>query len=211
VSRPERGFVALAVAVGVFHHVPAYAGDAGTWIDLATPFAVAAAVVYGLRGAPLPAIVVGTAALVLYIDGHGIHLAANAIGHEDVGAAEDTVDFWDEHWGHAEWHLGWIGLLAALSLADLPHRPSNRVFLGLGGPLIAAAALMGSTLFTSTVEGQDWWLVLGAAPLFVAWSAVRSGRVVAASAAATLLAAALIGIWAAWHGSVPQFSETGWL
>jgi hypothetical protein len=85
------------------------------------------------------------------------------------------------------------------------------VFLGLGGPLIAAAALMGSTLFTSTVEGQDWWLVLGAAPLFVAWSAVRSGRVVAASAAATLLAAALIGIWAAWHGSVPQFSETGWL
>ena len=210
-SRAERGFVALAVAVGVFHHVSAFTGDAGTWIDLATPFFVAAAAVYGLRGAPRTAIVVGTGALVLYIDGHGIHLAANAIGHEDVGGAEHTVDFWDEHWGHAEWHLGWLGLLAALSLADLLHPHRNRALFGLGATLIAAAAVTGWTLFTSTVEGQDWWLVLGAAPLFVVWSAVRSGRVLAASAAATLLAAALIGIWAAWQGGVPQFSEVGWL
>jgi hypothetical protein len=211
VRRAERGFAALAVAVGVFHHVPAFTGDTGTWIDLATPFFVAAAVVYGLRRAPGTAVVVGTAALVLYIDGHGIHLAANAIGHEDVGAAKDTAEFWDEHWGHAEWHLGWLGLLAALSLAELPRSTRNREFFGLGGTMIVAAVVMGVTLFTSTVEGQDWWLVLGAAPLFVVWSVVRSGRVLAASAVATLLAAALIGIWAVWHGGVPQFSEVGWL
>ena len=210
-SRPERGFVALAVAVGVFHHVVAFTGDAGTWIDLVTPFVVALAVVYGLQSAPRVAVLLGAAALVLYVDGHGIHLAANAIGHEDVGAAEDTVDFWDEHWGHVEWHLGWLGLLAALALTPTPNRPSTRPPLGLGGTLLGAASIMGFTLFTSTVEGQDWWLTIAAALLFTVWTATRHRTVVtAAAAAATLGASALIGIWAAWHGGVPEFSELGW-
>jgi hypothetical protein len=30
-------------------------------------------------------------------------------------------------------------------------------------------------------------------------------------AGAYALAAALIGIWAAWHGGVPQFSDVGWV
>ena len=211
-SRPARGFAALALAVGVFHHVPAYTGDTGTWIDLATPFVVAAAVVYGLRGAPRAAVIVAAAALVLYVDGHGIHLAANAIGHEDAGAAEDTRDFWDEHWGHAEWHLGWLGLLAALSLADRPRGAENSEVRGGGVPLLVAAVIMGWTLFTSTVEGQDWWLALGAAPVFVAWTVVRRGSsVLVASAVATLVCAGLIGIWAAWQSGVPQFSELGWI
>ena len=156
--------------------------------------------------------IVGTAALVLYIDGHGIHLAANDIRHEGAGAAADTAYFWDEHWGHIEWHLGWLGLLVALALADLALPPQrNRLVVGLGGWLLAAAAVMGFTFFTSSVEGQDWWLVLGAAPVFAVWSALRRGPVLTASAVATLIAAALIGIWAAWHGGVPQFSEVGWL
>lgn len=203
--------MALAVAVGVFHHLPAYTGDVGTWIDLVTPFVVAAAAVYGLRGSTRWAVVAGTIALVLYVDGHGIHLAANDIGHDDAGSAEDTVDFWDEHWGHAEWHLGWLGLLAALALADLARRSRPRNARGPSGRLVAATLIMAFTLFTSTVEGQDWWLVLAAAPVFAVWAALRRGSVLAASAVATLLAAGLIGIWAAWHGGVPQFSELGWL
>jgi hypothetical protein len=175
-----------------------------------TPFVVTAALVYGIAGAGPAAVIAAAAALVLYVDGHGIHLAANAIGHEDAGAAESKREFWDEHWGHAEWHLGWLGLLVALSLADLrqARRPSES---RRGFALLAAAAVMGWTLFTSTVEGQDWWLTLGAAPLFAAWALARRGSVVAASALATLVAAALIGIWAAWHGGVPEFSELGWL
>jgi hypothetical protein len=213
VSRPARAFVALAVVVALFHHVPAYTGGVGTWLDLLTPFAVAAAAAYGLSNGPRSAVVVGIAAVVLYVDGHGIHLAANAIGHEDVGPAESTVEFWDEHWGHAEWHLGWLGLLAALSLADsaTPPRPNDRPLLGLGGALLGSAVLTGFTLFTSTVEGQDWWLTLAVAPVFAVWAATRRGAVLAASATATLLAAALIGIWAAWHGGVPEFSDLGWL
>jgi len=42
---------------------------------------------------------------ILYVDGHGIHLAANSIGHEDLtGDAKDVTHFWDEEWGHGEWH-----------------------------------------------------------------------------------------------------------
>jgi hypothetical protein len=212
VSRPERGFVALALAVGVFHHLPAYTGETGSWIDLVTPFVVAAAVVYGLQGARREAVILAVAALVLYVDGHGIHLAANAIGHDDAGAAEDRREFWDEHWGHVEWHLGWLGLLAALSLAERRGGAGKPELQGRRVALLAAAAAMGWTLFTSTVEGQDWWLALGAAPVFVAWTIARRGSsVLVASALATLVCASLIGIWAAWHGGVPEFSELGWL
>ena len=51
-----RALVAFALAVAVFHHVPAVGGRAGDWIDLATPF-----------------VVVGAAALVqLGLDGWGV-------------------------------------------------------------------------------------------------------------------------------------------
>jgi hypothetical protein len=209
-TRPERAFTALALAVGVFHHLPAYTGDTGTWIDLVTPFAVATAAAYGFAGARRGAVALGLAALVLYVDGHGIHLAANAIGHEDAGAAEEeTREFWDERWGHIEWHLGWIGLLAALCVADRTRTSALRT--GTRATLLAAAVVTGWTLFTSTVEGRDWWLVLGAAPLFVGWTVVRPGRVAALCAIACLVAVTLVGVWAVWQGGVPEFSEVGWL
>jgi hypothetical protein len=72
-------------------------------------------------------------------------------------------------------------------------------------------ALLGFTLFTSTVEGGTWWLELIAAAVFGVW-VLRSPRpLVVTSAAGFGLAALMIGIWAVWHGGVPQFSEVGWL
>ena len=54
-----RALVAFALAVALFHHLPAVGGRAGDWIDLATPF-----------------IVVGAAALVLVgLDAWGAGLA----------------------------------------------------------------------------------------------------------------------------------------
>jgi hypothetical protein len=197
--------LAFALAVLVFQQVPAFIGDAGTSVDLVTPFAVIGAAAYVLRDARALALVVGLASAILYVDGHGIHLAANDIGHYELtGRAEEVRNFWDERWGHLEWHLGLFGLLAAFALADtrraLPARTQ-----------VAAALLLGWTLFTNTVEGQDWFLTIGAAVVFVAWTIVRPSRTLAACAAATLVGAALIGMWAAWQGGVPQFSELGWL
>jgi len=203
-----RRLLGFAAAVFVFHHVPSFAGDtAGDWIDLLTPFAVVgtAALVFrsvDVRGLPLALAFI---AALLYVDGHGIHLAANSIGHEHpTGDVRRVTHFWDEEWGHFEWHLGLFALVGALCLAARGAAVSMRTG-------VVAAALLGWTFFTSTVEGGTWWLELAAAAVFVLW-ALRSRRpLLTTCAAAFALGALLIGIWAAWHGGVPQFSQVGWL
>jgi hypothetical protein len=206
-GRPERGLVAFAASVFVFHHVPTAAGEAGDWVDLATPFGVvgaAAALLAALRP-PATALVFALIATLLYVDGHGIHLAANSVANESpTGEAERTAHFWDERFSHVEWHLGWIGLMVALCLAE---RPAAR-------PLAlriqaATAILLGVTLFTSTVEGGTWWLALAATAVFGPWALRDRRPILVACAAAFVVAAVLIGIWALWQGGMPQISEAG--
>jgi hypothetical protein len=200
-----RALVVFALAFAVFHHVPSFAGDtAGDWVDLFTPFAVvgAAALVLG-RGVPPLALVVAIVGTILYVDGHGIHLAANSIGHENLtGDAKDVTHFWDEVWGHIEWHLGLFVLIGSFCLAERV-RP---VQIGRGHAVLAAL-LLGWTFFTSTVEGGTWWLELAATAVFVPWALSARRPLLTACAAAFALGAVLIGIWAVWHGGVPQFSE----
>jgi hypothetical protein len=208
---PARSVVAFAAAVSVFHHLPTTAGIVRLHnaTDLLTPLAVvgsALAALLTLR-APPRALAVGFAAAVVYTDGHGIHLSANAIRDWPLsGRAADSAHFWDETFGHLWWHLGWFGLVAAICLADPRSRAElDRVQTG------AIVLLLGATLFTNTVEGGDWWLELAAAAVFCAWAAAARRPVVTAFAGAFGFAAALIGVWALWHGGVPQFSELGWL
>jgi hypothetical protein len=211
---PERGLLAFAGSVFVFHQLPTFAGDrGGAALDLLTPFAVigsAAAVLFAL-GARGGVLVFALVAGILYVDGHGMHLSANSIANEDpVGGVEETVHFWDEEFSHVEAVLGWFGLVASFCLAEA-RRPgraaasetrSSRV-------LAVAAVVLGWTFFTSTVEGGTWWLALAATAVFVIW-AVRARRPLLTSAAAAYaLAALLIGIWAIWQGGVPQFTEAG--
>lgn len=197
------GLLAFVVAVFVLHQLPAFLGDAGTWVDLVTPFVVLPVVAWALLDARAGRGVLSLALLAAaaYVDGHGIHLAANDIGHAHPSG---TQHFWDEEFGHAEWHLGWVGLLAALCWADRDERLRR-------GPAALTAALLGVVLFTSTVEGGDWWLTVAATPLFVGWAAARRRPVVRTCAGGFLLASGLIAIWAIWQGGVPQFSEVGWL
>jgi hypothetical protein len=213
--RPERAVLVFASSFFVFHHLPSIAGEsAGDWIDLITPFAVVAAsavTLISLR-APPAAVAVALVAAVLYVDGHGIHLAANSIGHETLsGEAKDVTHFWDERFGHIEWHLGWMALIAALALAEMlsgaarAWRPHSLPVTG------TTIALLGFTLFTSTVEGGTWWLELGATAVFVVWTLRAPRPVLATCSGAFTLASLLIAVWAIWHGGVPQFSEVGWL
>ena len=208
--RPDRALLAFALAVLVFHHLPTLVGKtAADWVDLFTPLAVvgcAAALLLALR-APAEAFALALLAALLYVDGHGIHLAANSIGHERLhGSAKNVTHFWDEEWGHEEWHLGWFGLVGAFCVAE------RKRFVTLARPLAIASALcLGFTLFTSTVEGGTWWLELGATALLVPWAVAARRPLLATCAAAFALCALLIGIWAVWHGGVPQFSDLGWI
>jgi hypothetical protein len=204
----ERRFLLFAATVLVFHIAPALVGNsADEWIDLFTPFAVLATAAWLLAALRPPRWVVLLAgvAAVLYVDGHGIHLAANDIRNTDpVGEAETVAHFWDEEFGHVEWHLGWFGLLAAVALAPPAAARNVRA-------LAAGAFLLGATMFTNTVEGGDWWLTLAGAVVFVPWALRTRRPLVVACAGAFAFAATLIAVWAIWHGGVPEFSDLGWL
>jgi hypothetical protein len=206
-----RALVAFALAAAVFHHLPAVGGDLGDWIDLATPFAVvgtAALVLLGLSawGAGLG---LAVAAAIAYVDGHGLHLAANSIrAEEPAGEVERMAYFWDERFSHWEWHLGLVGLLVAFCLAERWARPPVRA-VPTQSRLVAA--LLGFTLFTSTVEGQTWWLLPPVALFLALWAVARPRPVLRACAGALVLACILLAGWAAWHRGVPEFSDLGWI
>jgi hypothetical protein len=208
---PGRCAVVFAAAVAVFHHVPLIAGAIGIHdaTDLVTPFVVVAAALatlLALRASPR-AVVVAFLGAILYVDGHGIHLSANAIDNNPLsGDAARVAHFWDEQFGHVWWHLGWFVLVGAIALAESGRRAtlSRR-------QTAAVVFLLGATLFTNTVEGGDWWLELAAAAVFCAWALAARRSLLTAFAGAFAFGTALIGVWAIWHGGVPQFSELGWI
>lgn len=206
-----RALLVFAATLLVFHNLPAPAGRFGDWIDLVTPFAVlaTAAAVLGLLRPPPWVWAVALTAGIAYTDGHGIHLAANSIRSEGLtGSAEDTAYFWDERFGHIEWHVGLIVLLVAFALAERFGRGTAR-----SSPFAAAlvAVMLGFTLFTGTVEGQDWWLVPPVAAAFAAWALVRRSPVLEACAGGFAVAALLMAVWAIWHRGMPEFSDLGWI
>ncbi len=205
-ARPDRAFLAFAAAFFVFHQLPSilFTDRIEAAVDVLTPFAVTASTVAVMLalGAPRVATLAAVVAGVLYVHGHGVHLAANSIHNE--GAGGDVVYFWDERFSHIEAVLGWFGLVAAICLAEREAR-SPRAHSATA--LAVAAVLLGWTFFTSTVEGQTWWLELPAAALFCLWALRAPRPLLRAVAGAFAIGAALIAVWAIWHGGVPEFSD----
>jgi hypothetical protein len=203
-----QALLGFSCAVLVFHNLPAVADEAADWIDLATPFAVIGASALLLRqGAPGHVLLIVVIGALLYVSGHGIHLAANSINYERLtGDAREVAFFWDEEWSHIEWHLGWFVLILGFCLAERARPLSIDHALGA-----VSALLLAATLFTNTVEGGTWWLELAATALFVPWALVARRPLLAVFAAAFGLCALAIGIWTLWQGGVPQFSDLGWL
>jgi hypothetical protein len=202
-----RRFLAFAAAFFVLHQIGSVlaVNRVASAIDLLTPFAVvatSAALLVALdagRDAIVAALIAGT----MYVHALGAHVAANSIHGEGIDA--DVVYFWDERFSHIEGALGWFGLIAAFCLAERGY--ARREGVGSPAALAAGALLLGWTLFTSTVEGQTWWLELPTAALFGAWAARAPRPLLRAAAGAFLLGAVLIAAWAAWHGGVPEFSD----
>jgi len=204
--RRDRAFLAFAATFFVFHQFPSILlsdrGEAA--VDVLTPFVVAAssmAVMLAL-GPSRGAIIAAVAAGVLYVHGHGIHLAANSIHNE--GITDSVVYFWDERFSHIEAVLGWFGLVAVFCFAERQSPRSTDTSPAL---LALTSVVLGWTFFTSTVEGQTWWLELLATALFGAWVLRERRPLLGAAAGAFAVGAALIAVWAIWHGGVPEFSD----
>ncbi|MFN2466701.1 MAG: hypothetical protein ABR521_01005 [Gaiellaceae bacterium] len=205
-ARSDRAFLAFAAVFFVFHQLPSvlFPDRVEAAVDVLTPFAVAASTVAVMLalGAPRGPVLVAVFAGVLYAHGHGVHLAANSLHNE--GVEGDVVYFWDERFSHIEAVLGWFGLVAAFCLAErsAPRpAPTSPALLGL------AALILGWTFFTSTVEGQTWWLELPVAGLFGVWALRAPRPLLRAGARAFVIGAVLIAVWAIWHGGVPEFSD----
>jgi hypothetical protein len=210
-----RWSAAFGLAVVVTHHLgalPGGLGDAGAstrvvdWIDLLTPYAVVGTAVGALaaararRGAWVVALLGGIA----YVQGHGIHLAANSVGNARGDQA--PVHLWDEVVGHWVWYPGLGLLLVALVLATR-HLPLRTGVIG-----VALAAGVGITWATNALEGGTAWGSLPAALAFSVWGwrlrSTGSGRLLLA---AFPLAALVLAGWGLWHGGFPQPTELGLL
>jgi len=149
---------ALAVtasAYALLHHlglIPAGLASAprGTqvvdWLDLLIPYLVLVPAAAALRAACATtrlwtAFGIGA---VTYASGHGIHLAANSIGHAAPG---QTAHLWDEVVGHHIWYAG-VALVTAAVAATMPgrRRPTHP-----GGYILAVA--VGLTWATNAIGG----------------------------------------------------------
>lgn len=169
----SRWLAVTALSYAVVHHLgllPEGLGDGpdqtrwADWIDLLVPWAVLVPAAFTMRDAPATqrAWLWFGAGSVLYLTGHGIHLAANSIYNAHPS---DTAHLWDEVVGHAIWYTGAALILAALALTML-GRPRP----GPVGYLLAIAA--GLTWATNMLGGGP--IVLG---LVVAVAACAFGWV----------------------------------
>lgn len=202
----DHGFAAFAAGFFVLHQawvvLPATL-PVQLVVGLLTPLAGvgAAAVVLRSFGWPRRAVALGAVAATVYAQACGAHAAANSI---DGASDAPLVTFWDERYGHIAAVAGWLGLLAALCLAEhdaaRPRDASGRL-------LLLAGVLLGCGAFVTTVEGQAWWALPPGAALFAAWAARGPGPLLRTVAGALVLATALLAGWAAWHGGVPELTD----
>ena len=234
-ARLPAALLAYAIALAAFLIVPPYlkasvgppeAFTLQEAVDLMTPLVVIplAWLVFDLAGGlgrrGMIAFLVLTA---LWVEGQGIHLAANAIGDAfSHPAAEEfyqtvpgELDLWlDETLSHWMWHAAWVGLsiliLAAATrgASGAPRRASVMA--------VVAALIYGVTFFLVSVEGATTLLGVPASILFLAWcgAAARRGLVrqpvvtfFLVSACVTLIGYVAWGTLNDW--TLPEFSKVG--
>jgi hypothetical protein len=210
-TRPwGRWLAGFAVAVIIGHHVGTIFGPLGRlgygtewqdWIDLLTPYAVVGCALAALlaAGATRRTWTLAAAGGIAYVQGHGIHLAANSVSN--ALGKEQPVYLWDEVVGHYLWYGGLFAVVAALVLA-LVGRPLTSAWRW---PL---AVLFGLTGATNGIEGQTALFSLVVAIGFAVWGWRRRSGALLASYGVTALLIAGWGIY--WQG-FPEFSELGWI
>ena len=153
----------------------------------------------------------------LWVEGQGMHLSANSIGHLVEESTNRQVyaltKFYDEALSHYLWHGGMVGLSGLAIWHDWKKDRSSR--RKIGPAVVLGGALHGFTLFLVLVEGGTASLVVPFAVVTVAvilgWSryllSVRP--VVTFFLVAYGVALVLTASWAVYWGGLPEFSEVG--
>ena len=192
--RAARAWTAFLVVIAVGHHLgtlTAPLGEVGDiqWadvVDLLLPWAVVATAGTALLAVSTRCQIVGAAGLLAYVQGHGIHLAANSIAERQPSA---TAFFWDELAGHAIWYSGLYVVVGALLVGRAVRTPPGLLRLVL-------AVVVGATFATNALGGHAVPLAVGACSLLAGLAVRRRtglGVDVLVAAVAALISLAVAG------------------
>ncbi len=201
--------------------------------DLVTPFVMTFLMyrLYGLlkqriesrRSSRLPKIslILIILGIVFFIEGHGMHLSANAIIRHLEGwegsPLFDLTYFFDEILGHLFWDGGFVIMSIALLILSFQDREVKPLRVSIWTTV--GSLFYGFTYFCLAVEGQT---VLFNFPVSVLMSVIilfmferRRLRlkhpIVLFYFLAYLLAFFLFVYWGITKGGFPQFTELGWI
>lgn len=174
------------------------------FVDLLLPFVMVgpALVVLARIGAARRVWALALLSAIVLLQGHGVHLSANAINYASGPA--DPAYLWDEQIGHYLWLVGSAALLLVVTAAARPLR---------AGPLPALlAAVVGLSWAAGTVEAGSVPLGASLAVGLTAYGVRRradgTGRLLVLAYGLSLVLMAVYGIV---QGGFPQPSELGWL
>lgn len=161
----------------------------------------------------------------LWVLGHGMHLAANAINNlSESLARQGTLDitstqvyqlayFLDEHLSHYLWHFGVIGLAALLVWREWRDPEAHAVNWWV---LLPAGMLYGFLWFAVFIEGQTTLMgfpfafLFGALLLILGRHKVYTLPLTGFFFVTSLVAILLLIVWVILYGfPPPQFSEVG--
>jgi len=225
----QRSLPAFALAFAVLimgpcllgHPLPGYplmaVADA---LDLWTPVVLLplyGRLLYDARGVPGPRLCAAFLVLAaLWVEGQGLPLAANSIGHHVTPETSDElralVYFYDETLSHLLWHTGVMGLsaLCMWPSADAAERaaPPRSV------PVVCGL-VYGFTYFCMVIEGATTALGVPFAVGVVALVLLRARRAVWERpvplffAVGYAFADLLFLVWGVWWRGLPEFSAVG--
>ena len=143
-------------------------------------------------------------ALLLLVQGHAIHLAANAIAHslEEQDAAWQPAYFLDEHWGHYELDGALLGLAVLFVSFAKPTESHFDTWL------IVAIVGYGALLAAAAIEGQTVPLMLPASAVLTlaGWKRVtqRSGAYATFFSGSYAVCLLVLVVYGAKNGGWPQ-------
>ena len=152
-----------------------------------------------------------------WVEGQGMHLSANSIGHllrEMTGSdASVLTNFYDEVLSHYLWHFGVMGLSTLLILRQWQT------------PFIGGRAELGLESLAGVIHGFTFFLIVveaGTAPLGIPFAILvtlfglvwgrkklRQQPLLAFFFVTYLVATIFFAGWAIYWGGLPQFSEVG--
>jgi hypothetical protein len=158
-----------------------------------------------------------------FVEGHGMHLSANAIARHLTEVKDSSLFALDYSFDEILGHIFWDGGIVILSLGIIlvgVYIDQKKVSTQKQALILLASLIYGFTYFVNAVEGQTVFFTLPLAvfiPLAIWWTARRlrirfSGNpVLLLFFLCYIVALGLFLVWGIWQKGFPEFSELGWI